>query len=114
MPALRTTTESHERGTVIALLGDIDLATADRFYEDVMTVARTPGTRVVLDCEQLAFIDSSGLRALIQCHKACRELESRIVLAAPTPRVAKILHVTAIDSRVPVYPSVEAALNDHG
>lgn len=109
MPALTTTTETYDHGTIIALAGEIDLVSADRFYEDVMTAARTPGARVVLDCRELDFIDSSGLRALIKCYKASRQLDSHIVVAAPRDRVAQILHLTGIDRRLSVYPSLAEA-----
>ncbi|TDQ53161.1 STAS domain-containing protein [Actinorugispora endophytica] len=111
MPALQITVRTHDDGTVIALDGEIDIATEDDFRRTVLHVAgERPNGRVVLDCDQLSFIDSSGLRVLIQCHKAGRENDSRLMVAAPSERVAQILRVTAIDTRIPVYPTVDDAL----
>ncbi|GLU47550.1 anti-sigma factor antagonist [Nocardiopsis ansamitocini] len=112
MPALQITTRHHDDGIVIALAGEIDIATEDDFRATVLQAAvDSPNSRVVLDCAQLTFIDSSGLRVLIQCHKAGKEHGSRLFVAAPSERIAQILRVTAIDTRIPVHPTADDALS---
>ncbi|WP_344972890.1 STAS domain-containing protein [Salinactinospora qingdaonensis] len=112
MPALQINHRSHEDGTVLVLNGEIDISTEDEFHRAVIDAAREcKHGRVVLDCANLAFIDSSGLRVLIQSNKAGKEHDSRLLIAAPSERVAQILRVTGIDTRIPVFPTVEAALN---
>ncbi|RCV49290.1 STAS domain-containing protein [Marinitenerispora sediminis] len=111
MPALNITARNHDDGTVLVLDGEIDIANEDDFHHAVLeAVSERPHGRVVLDCSRLSFIDSSGLRVLIQCHKASRDHYSRILIAAASERVAQILHVTALDTRIPVHPTVESAL----
>ncbi|GAA3746316.1 anti-sigma B factor antagonist [Spinactinospora alkalitolerans] len=111
MPALQITIRNHDDGTVIVLDGEIDIATEDEFHRAVLdAMSAEQHGRVVLDCTRLSFIDSSGLRVLIQCHKAGKEHDSRVFIAAASERVTQILHVTAIDTRIPVYPTVESAL----
>ena len=69
MPALKITTRCHDNGLVLVLDGEIDMATEDQFHQAVReAVESRPRGRVVLDCTGLAFIDSSGLRVLIQAH----------------------------------------------
>lgn len=111
MPALKVTTCPHDDGTVLLLEGEIDIATEDQFHAAAVdAVESQPHGRIILDCRRLDFIDSSGLRVLIQTHKAAKEHYGRVLIAAPNPRIAQILHVTAIDSRIPVFPTVEDAL----
>ncbi|MDS1269887.1 STAS domain-containing protein [Lipingzhangella sp. LS1_29] len=114
MSALKTTPTSHEHAVVVELDGEIDIATAEDFRAEITALAETPGTHAILDCERLSFIDSSGLRALIQCHKVAQQHSSQIALAAATHRVAQILHVTAIDRRIPVHATVADALRSGG
>ncbi|PSK98550.1 anti-sigma B factor antagonist [Murinocardiopsis flavida] len=111
MPALKVTTCPHDDGTVLLLEGEIDIATEDQFHAAAVgAVEAEPHGRVVLDCQDLNFIDSSGLRVLIQTHKSAKEHYGHVLIAAPNARVAQILRVTAIDSRIPVFPSVADAL----
>ncbi|TQN27835.1 anti-sigma B factor antagonist [Haloactinospora alba] len=111
MPALTISSHEHEDGLVLALDGEIDMATERQFHRAVLdAVAARPHGRVVLDCTRLSFIDSSGLRALIRAHKGASEHDARVFLAALSDRVAQILRVTAVDTRIPVFPTVEAAL----
>ncbi|GAB3483785.1 STAS domain-containing protein [Nocardiopsis coralliicola] len=111
MPTLKIITREHDDGCVLALSGEIDMATEQRFHREVREAVETrPHGRVVLDCTQLSFIDSSGLRVLIQAHKLAKEHYTAVLIAAPNDRVAQLLRVTAIDTRIPVLPGVAAAL----
>ena len=111
MPDLIISTTLHESGQVLTLDGEIDMATEGRFQEAVTAALTTqPFGRVVLDCANLRFIDSSGLRVLIRAHKAAKEQQALLVIAAPLPRVMQTLRVTSLDTRIPVFPSVTQAL----
>ncbi len=111
MPALRITSRSHDEGLVLVLEGEVDMATERRFHAAAReAVESMPHGRVVLDFSGLDFIDSSGLRVLIQAHKLAKEHYAAVMVAAPNERVSQILRVTAIDTRVPVMPDVAAAL----
>ncbi|AAZ54371.1 anti-sigma factor antagonist [Thermobifida fusca YX] len=109
MSALQITVDERNDATVIVLDGEIDIATENDFRDAVTSaLEQRPGGCVVLDCAGL--IDSSGLRVLVQSYKAAQEHRCQLRIAAPPERVAKILRVTAIDTRIPVHPTVEAAL----
>ncbi|GAA1758904.1 MULTISPECIES: STAS domain-containing protein [Streptomonospora] len=111
MAALKITRRDRDDGVVLALSGEVDMATEDQFHQAVRAaVDARPQERLVLDFSRLAFIDSSGLRVLIQAHKAAKGAGGSLAVAAASERIARILHVTAIDTRVAVFPTVEAAL----
>ena len=111
MPDLTIASTLHESGRVLTLDGEIDMATEARF-QDAVTEALTtqPFGRVVLDCADLRFIDSSGLRVLIRAHKAAKEQQALLVIAAAPQRVLQTLRITSLDTRIPVYESVSQAL----
>lgn len=114
MPELRTSshTDSTTAHTVIAVDGELDIATVEGFRTDVAqaVAAAETGDRVILDFHSLSFIDSSGLQALIQCLKLCERHGKLLVLASPAPRVVQILRVSALDQRFPAFPTVAQAL----
>ena len=112
MPALTISSTLHGSGRVLSLDGEIDLATEARFQEAVTEALITqPSGRVVLDCTDLRFIDSSGLRVLIRAHKTAREQRAVLAIAAPAQRVMQTLRITALDTRIPVFGTVPEALS---
>ncbi|MDT0330719.1 STAS domain-containing protein [Nocardiopsis lambiniae] len=111
MPDLTISSTLHDAGRVLALDGEIDLATENRFQDAVTEALVTqPDGRVVLDCADLRFIDSSGLRVLIRAHKTAREQRAVLAIASPIPRVMQTLRITALDTRIPVFGTVSEAL----
>ncbi|MCY9787636.1 STAS domain-containing protein [Nocardiopsis sp. EMB25] len=112
MPDLTIVSTLNEAGRVLSLDGEIDMATEHRFQDAVIEALTTqPSGRVVLDCSDLRFIDSSGLRVLIRAHKAALEQRALLAIAAPVDRVMQTLRVTALDTRIPVFASVAEALS---
>ncbi|KUP96343.1 STAS domain-containing protein [Thermobifida cellulosilytica] len=111
MSALQITVDERDGAAVIVLGGEIDIATEHDFRDAVAAaLEKHPGGRVVLDCSGLFFIDSSGLRVLVQSYRAAQERHCQLFIAGPSERIAKLLRVTAIDTRIPVHPTVAAAL----
>jgi anti-sigma B factor antagonist len=101
--------EPQESATVIRLEGRFDAhvtaAFRTRFEE-----ASASNSRVVVDLSAVGFVDTSGLAALVQGMKHCREREGDLRLAAPRDPVRIILELTRLDRAMRVYPNLEAAL----
>ncbi len=111
MPDLTISSTLHSAGRVLALSGEIDMATEHNFQEAVTEALVTqPHGRVVLDCTDLRFIDSSGLRVLIRAHKTAKEHQVLLAIAAPIHRVLQTLRVTSLDTRIPIFDTVSEAL----
>jgi anti-sigma B factor antagonist len=72
----------------LRLIGDLDLSTLEAFRSGVDDL--TGPADVTLDLSELAFIDSSGIRAMLQVHLALRAEGRRLVLLAPTPFVRRV------------------------
>ena len=72
----------------LRLIGDLDLATVDDF-KPVLEAAAGAGD-VTLELSGLQFIDSSGIRALLQFYVSLRESGRNLVLVSPTPFVSRV------------------------
>jgi stage II sporulation protein AA (anti-sigma F factor antagonist) len=83
---------------ILWLSGELDLAQADTFPESA--AAQLNGAAdVVLDCSQLTFLDSSGIRAIFQlASKAGRP----VVIRNPTEIVRRVFDVAGIDGQMGV------------
>ncbi len=101
-------TTEHENVVVLAVAGELDLATVKAFREAV--TERLDGKiDLVLDVAGLAFCDSTGLGAIVGLHRGAREAGVRLVLAGPRQRLASLLQISGVDRVVGVYKSVDAA-----
>jgi anti-anti-sigma factor len=97
----------------VAVHGELDLASCERLKPalDEAVFARRP---LILDLNGCSFIDSSGLRLVVQvAHDLTGEDEERAVpmavIAAESSPVRKMLTLTAIDLRLPVFEAAAEA-----
>ena len=82
---------------ILKLSGEIDLATA-RQFEDAIRLAATVAERiVVLDLSEVAYIDSTGVTALLQLETAARADVDRLrFLRRFQPEVEAVLRVSGV------------------
>jgi anti-anti-sigma factor len=96
---------------VIQIHGELGLADIDRLQEVLDRTA--PEHRVVVigleDCE---FIDSIALAALLRARDRLAESERRLVIAAPTGQVLRVLEVSGLNLKGFLFGSVEEALGE--
>ncbi|MGB3178243.1 MAG: STAS domain-containing protein [Albidovulum sp.] len=81
----------------------IDAAVAIQFKDRMSDLIGADAGRVILDLSKVTFVDSSGLGAIVAVMKLlapARQLE----LAALTPNVSKVFHLTRMDSVFPIHP----------
>ena len=91
---------------VVGVRGEVDLSTSERFSLTLQRLATEPGGPVIVDLTDCAFIDSSGLAAIL--HAAGRRDGFTIVSGSGPP--ADVLKMTGIDQTVPVYGTLDDAL----
>lgn len=89
----------------------IDAASAIQFKDRMRDVTQRSLARVMLDLSQVAFLDSSGLGAVVAVRKALgpdRVLE----LAGLTPSVQKVFRLTRMDTIFRIHDSLPDGLRD--
>jgi anti-anti-sigma factor len=94
-----------------SVTGELDLSNT----ADVMDalLAELPGDRLglVIDMSELRHIDSSGVRGLFDLRRRLEQRRQRLALAVPAEaRIRAVLEMAAVDARLPVTESVDAAL----
>lgn len=62
--SLEISTHRDDREAVVRCIGELDLATSPRLDEAVQAASGSP--RVVIDCSDLGFIDSTGVRTILR------------------------------------------------
>jgi anti-sigma B factor antagonist len=77
---------------VVSLVGDIDLAAAEAVHQTLMRALNdTTSDRFEVDLSAVRFLDSSGIRVLIQARKYAAERGITFVLTHLTEPVARVL-----------------------
>ena len=89
----------------------IDAALAIRFKDEMRDVTNDGPDWVVLDLSQVAFIDSSGLGAIVASMKQL-DKGRRLDLAGLTPTVDKVFRMTRMDTVFRIYPDTGSAVGD--
>ena len=79
-----------------------------------LSAAVARGSRVIVDLEALAFMDCSGLSAMVSAWKQARQVGGDLLLAAPQQLVLHLLSLTDLTELLPVFASVDQAANDGG
>jgi anti-anti-sigma factor len=90
------TTTAPDGTATVAVLGDVDMATADQFRAAVAAAVAAHG-RVCVDLTAPRFFDSSGIRILLEFADHVTE-----VIVPREEVVARVLHIAAIDQVVSV------------
>lgn len=84
---------------VVAVRGEIDVATSPALREELYQLIDGGARDVVVDLSGLGFIDSSGLGVLVAALKHMRERDGQLVLAGlvqPALRVFEITDLTTL------------------
>ena len=83
--------------------GEIDASTVSQVRELLEELVGNGAKHLVLDCSELAFLDSSGIGVLIAARNRLGA-DGSIVLDSPPPHVRKVLEITGVSSHLSVVP----------
>ena len=101
----------HERGyPVVTVAGEIDIATATRLRERLFELAAS-GRPLVADLDQVRFIDSAGLAALVGAANRAAAHGGSLHVVCARPRVRQLFRLTGLDRRLPPARTLDEALD---
>ena len=83
-------------GAEVTAHGEIDIHTCTELEQALLRLVDDGVSKVTLDLADVAFSDSSGLRALVVTHKALEENGGSLVVANPSSMAARLLEVTGL------------------
>ncbi len=90
--------------TVIRLVGEADVTTPA--LAEVLGAEAAKKPRLLLvDVSGLTFIDSAALHELAAAYRKVRADGGVLALISPSPAVARVLELTALDQLIPIHAS---------
>jgi anti-sigma B factor antagonist len=100
----------HEQGhTVATATGEIDISTVSWLRERLIDLADS-GRPLVVDLDQVSFIDSAGLAALVGTAKSAVAHGGSLYVACDRPKIRKLFRLTGLDSWIPLASTLDEAL----
>ena len=87
---------------VLALFGELDLESAPKVEAELRSIETTTPDEIVIDLRGLTFVDSTGLRLLIEAARRARGSNAgRLVLLRPIDHVFRVFEIGGIDALLP-------------
>jgi anti-anti-sigma factor len=99
------------QGTVLAVSGELDLASSPILEERLDEVFESDSDVVILDLRDLDFMDSTGLSVVVKAHQAAEASERQLCLVKGPPQVQRLLSLTGVAERLRVLDAPEDVLS---
>jgi anti-anti-sigma factor len=104
-----TTSVSHDDGVaVVAVSGEIDLATIPAFEAAIAEALNERPTALIVDLSAVDFLASAGLQALVATHENVSG-EAGFAVVADGPATSRPIELTGLDQILSLHASVDDA-----
>jgi anti-sigma B factor antagonist len=94
---------------VIAVEGEIDLATVGTLDAAVTRAIEAGAADLWIDLSDVEFIDSTGLTAIVRAHKALDHGRPRLAVICPHGPALRAFEVSGLQEYVALFPDRSAA-----
>ena len=95
---------------IIDVNGEMDLYNSYKIKELVMKMLEKSVKFIVINLEQVDYIDSSGIGALIYICSTIKKMNLKLAIASVHGSVKKVIELTKLTGYFPMANSVEEAL----
>lgn len=111
---MKLTFEVKDKNLIVNFHGELDHHTAEEIRKEIDGIySMRMLNNIILDLQNLNFMDSSGIGLIMGRYKLVNENNGRIFLVNVGSRVEKILKMSGILKIVNIRSSIEDALNNH-
>lgn len=91
---MNTKIEEMDGKTVVVLEGEMDTAAAQEAEGILQQFYKNDGKDIIIECEKLEYIASSGLRILIQMFKSAKANGSQLILRHVNDDIMTVFKMT--------------------
>jgi anti-anti-sigma factor len=92
---------------VIQPTGVLDVTNCGQLRREIMEVANTDRCHVLVDCQNLSFMDSSGLSALVLASQKMREVDGQLSICSINQQIEMLFELSSMDDIFEIFPSAE-------
>jgi anti-sigma B factor antagonist len=110
-PEITVAQEDHDGGvTVLAITGDLDVATGPQLRDRLIQVMDEGRYRLVLDLTGVPLLDSLGLGVIVGVVHRLRPHDGALALACARPAVTRALKISGLTSVLAVHDTLDEAV----
>ncbi len=102
--------EKRNSFVIVAIEGETNIDTSPQLREAFNRYIRQGDKKIVVDCANLSYIDSSGLATLIEMLQRLKKVGGKLKLCSLAAKVKSIFEVTKLDKLFEIYPDCQKAL----
>ena len=84
----------------VAPVGELDIATVEKLRTEVERLRESGFTKLVLDLRGVRFLDSTGLRLVLELDAAAKENSQELQIIRGSAVVQRIFEVTQVSERL--------------
>lgn len=93
----------------IVLKGEVDVYTAPGLKEKLVSAIEGGCRNVIVDMQEVGFIDSSGLGVLVSALRRARERDGVVRIVCSRDNILKIFRITGLDKVFPIFSDADEA-----
>ena len=95
---MKTTIREIGDTTTVELIGDLDTAAAQETEKDFKPLMEAKKKNIIIDCKDLNYISSSGLRLMLSLLKSCKPNGNTLTLENMNDNIKKVFTMTGFSS----------------
>lgn len=95
---------------IVAVSGEVDVYSAPALKDNITEILQSGVTTLIVDLTAVAFLDSTGLGALVEARAATSDAGGSLPLVCSQERILKLFTITGLDGVFTIYPSIGDAV----
>ena len=95
---------------IVRVTGRLDGSTVLDLDAAVRSLASGSECQIVIDCHELSFIGSSGLRGMLQIARSQKAIGAGFALCSLSPPITRIFRTSGFDRIISIHDGLEVAL----
>jgi len=108
---MQINSSSNDRVEIVTLTGRLTMSETERAIKCLTDLLQQGRNLIVLDLENLEFVDSSGLAVFISYMKRTQQAGGKVALSALQPPVRSVLQLTRLHQVLDIFDSTQAAVD---
>lgn len=98
-----------EAACIVTIAGEVDVYTSPSLKERLVEAAEEDCDLMIVDLDQVGFIDSSGLGVLVGALRRLRERGAEMHIVCTREQILKIFRITGLDKVFPIFAGMDQA-----
>jgi len=96
--------------TIVKVQGRIDTITAGEFESSLQSATAEANPHIIIDCEQMDYISSSGLRVFLVLQKKVKSMNGKLKLCGLQPTIGEIFQISGFSAIFSIYSDVASSI----